>query len=160
MVDNQIDRQAEARANLGLERLLQQPRSNEAPPHPSRGGSQGYVVPQRQGELADAGLPTRASDRSHRRWRQDIIPRRMTGNKGKDALVGPALLYALRDAAFSSLSFCFAFQYSDLETEDAKQQYCCPKACESERDRSRAWHQQHQEQCLWFHSPKHKDCPV
>jgi hypothetical protein len=90
MVDNQIDRQAEARANLGLDRLLQQPRYNEVPLHPSRGGSQGYSVSQRQDELtaADAGLPTRASIRSHHRWRQDIMPRRMTGNKDKEALVG------------------------------------------------------------------------
>jgi hypothetical protein len=85
--DNAIDRQAQARANLGLGRILQVPRYEELPSHPSRGGARGYSVSQRQDELAAkaAGLPTVASDRSHRRWTVDPMPKRMTGNKEKEA---------------------------------------------------------------------------
>jgi hypothetical protein len=88
--DNPIDRQAQARANLGLGRILQVPRYEEPPSHPSRGGARGYDVSQRQDELAAraAGLPTVASERSLRRWTVDVMPRRMTGNKEKEALVG------------------------------------------------------------------------
>jgi len=56
------------------------PRASTA--HPSRGGSRGYDPHWRAAQLADdaAGLPTVASNRSLRRWRQRIQPHEMTGN--------------------------------------------------------------------------------
>jgi hypothetical protein len=59
--NNPIERQAQSRANMDLERLIQVPWYDEAPSHPSGGVAHGSFGSQPQDELtaADAaGLPT------------------------------------------------------------------------------------------------------
>ena len=71
---------------------------------PSRGGSRGYDIYDREWMLAHAaqGHPVRASVRSLGRWGQRLERYRMTGNRDRTSLIGiDQLLLVL---AISSLS--------------------------------------------------------
>jgi hypothetical protein len=73
---------------LGLDRILQRDRS--VLPHPRHGGSRGYPVCFRQEQLAlaAAGLPTIVCARSIRRWQEQLVPYRQTGNTENENLRG------------------------------------------------------------------------
>ena len=82
------DLRARAQEAAGLPRVLQQSRTVR--PHPSRGGSPGYDVAFRLSEIGryQRGEATTASRTSIHRWMDNLIPRRPSGNKASDNLVG------------------------------------------------------------------------
>ena len=86
--NNQPAEEIEAilRRNFGLDRILQRDRS--VPPHPRHGGSRGYPVCFRQEQFArtTAGLPTIVCAPSIRRWQEQLVPYRKTGNKENENL--------------------------------------------------------------------------
>ncbi|GKZ00788.1 hypothetical protein MPSEU_001030500 [Mayamaea pseudoterrestris] len=80
---------ARERSAAGLARQLGALR--QAPPHPSRGGSTGYPVSQREQELAreQQGLPVAMSRSTMYRYRVNgVNPKRATGNRQREVLVG------------------------------------------------------------------------
>lgn len=75
---------ARHRRAIGVPRQEQVVRDEVRRPHPSRGGSRGYPLSERQRMLEswEDGLPVPTSMlRSIKRWSQRILPYRMTGNK-------------------------------------------------------------------------------
>ena len=88
MNDDPADVCALARKHCGLSRELEV--DHAVLPHPSRGGSRGYPVWHRMLDLerAEQNQPTDASAISHWRWRNRLLPFRMTGNKQADTIVG------------------------------------------------------------------------
>jgi hypothetical protein len=78
------NRQAKARSDLGITRLLEQTRKDL--PHPSRGGTRGYPVWYRVDQLGRwlNNEPMAVDMKSIYRWAARIDPHRMTGNKEKE----------------------------------------------------------------------------
>jgi hypothetical protein len=74
----------------GLPRLNGVSRADAVVPHPSRGGSRGYEYNYRVDQLNDAnqGLETKACGRTIRRWRNQLIPLKITGNKNEVKIRG------------------------------------------------------------------------
>jgi hypothetical protein len=79
---------ANARAEMGLTRELEQVRARET--DPSRGGSCGYDIHDREWMLEhfEQGRHVRASIRSLGRWQERIERFWMTGNRDRSCLVG------------------------------------------------------------------------
>jgi hypothetical protein len=86
------DLEAQACAELGFSRQLEQPR--RVAPHPSLGGSSGYPVWHREEQLErwDAGEVTDVSEQSLFRWSRRLKPYRQTGNRERSQIIGTELL--------------------------------------------------------------------
>ena len=86
------DLQAQARAELGFSRLLEQPRRTS--PHPRNSGSGGYPQWFREQQLQrfNAGEAIDVSLSSIYRWAVRIEPYRQTGNAERTQILGADLL--------------------------------------------------------------------
>ena len=86
------DLEAQARAELGFSRRLEQPR--RISPYPGFGGSGGYPVWYREQQLQrfNAGEAIDVSRRSIYRWADHLGPFRQTGNRERTTIVGVDLL--------------------------------------------------------------------
>ena len=86
------DLEAQARAELGFSRRLEQPR--RISPYPGFGGSGGYPVWYREQQLQrfNAGEAIDISRRSIYRWADCLGPFRQTGNRERTTIVGVDLL--------------------------------------------------------------------
>ena len=86
------DLEAHARAHLGLSRQLQVDRRVGS--HPSKGGAPGYPPWYRVESLDrdDRNEEVVPCPKSLRRWRERLIPFRMTGNRQRSQIVGVDLL--------------------------------------------------------------------
>ena len=88
MNDDPADEEATARRKVGLNRETAVTRA--ILPHPAVGGTRGYPAWHRILDLERAAqhLPIDASQSSHWRWRERLLPYRMTGNRTNSTLVG------------------------------------------------------------------------
>ena len=86
------DLEAQARAELGFSRRLEQPR--RISPYPGFGGTGGYPVWYREQQLQrfNAGEAIDVSRRSIYRWADRLEPIRQTGNRERATIVGVDLL--------------------------------------------------------------------
>ena len=88
MSNDPADVRANARAEMGLSREVEQVRARES--DPSRGGSRGYDIHDREWMLEHFALggEVRASIRSLGRWQERLDRFRMTGNRDRSSLIG------------------------------------------------------------------------
>ena len=88
MSNDPADVRANAQAEMGLSRELEQARARES--DPSRGGSRGYDIHDREWMLDNfaQGGQVRASLRSLGRWEERLDRHRMTGNRDRTSIIG------------------------------------------------------------------------